>query len=174
MAPSEASAETWLPHPVHDFYDISDQGRVRSWRNRQYGRRRNSTLMKPKRSPAGYLVLKFSSGGKKFYLSVHRLVLETFVGPCPEGMQGCHGNGNSEDNRLVNLRWDTPKNNYLDRVRHGTVSRHRAVFTDDQVRVIRDLVASGTPQADLARHFGVTKTCIGYIVKRKAYAHIEP
>ena len=29
---------------------------------------------------------------------VHRLVLETFVGPCPGGMECCHANGNSLDN----------------------------------------------------------------------------
>ena len=51
---------------------------------------------------------------------VHRLVLQTFVGPNPVGFQACHNNGNSKDNRLSNLRWDSPKNNSQDKIKHGT------------------------------------------------------
>lgn len=51
---------------------------------------------------------------------VHRLVLEAFVGPCPEGMEGCHGDGDPTNNSLGNLRWDTATSNQLDKVRHGT------------------------------------------------------
>ena len=40
---------------------------------------------------------------------VHRLVLETFVGAAPAGMEGCHNDGNRFNKRLENLRWDTPK-----------------------------------------------------------------
>lgn len=41
------------------------------------------------------------------YYSVHRLVLETFVGPCPEGKTCDHINRIHNDNRLDNLRWVT-------------------------------------------------------------------
>lgn len=51
---------------------------------------------------------------------IHRLLLETFVSPCPEGMEACHNNGNQFDNRLSNLRWDTPSNNTKDAIKHGT------------------------------------------------------
>lgn len=50
---------------------------------------------------------------------VHRLVLESFVGPCPEGWECCHNDGDPTNNRLENLRWDTRSNNGHDRVRHG-------------------------------------------------------
>ena len=44
--------------------------------------------------------------GKDWCLrSIHRLVLETFVGACPEGMEAQHWNDNRGDNRLENLRW---------------------------------------------------------------------
>lgn len=46
--------------------------------------------------------------------------MEAFVGPCPEGMEVCHNNGDCTDNRLENLRYDTKSANMLDRVRHGT------------------------------------------------------
>lgn len=50
---------------------------------------------------------------------VHLLVLETFVGPRPHGMFGCHNDGDKDNNRLENLRWDTASNNSYDTVRHG-------------------------------------------------------
>lgn len=51
----------------------------------------------------GYLRVKI---GTVIY-SVHRLVLETFVGPCPEGKTCDHINRVRDDNRLENLRWAT-------------------------------------------------------------------
>ena len=42
---------------------------------------------------------------------VHRLVLETFVGPCPEGMECDHRNHNTADNRIENLAWITHSDN---------------------------------------------------------------
>lgn len=63
--------------------------------------------------------------GRKGYLSVelgtrkmkvHRLVLEAFVGPCPEGKQACHWpDPDKENNRLDNLRWDTAVENARDK-----------------------------------------------------------
>lgn len=54
---------------------------------------------------------------------VCHLVLEAFVGPCPEGLECCHNNGNCHDNRLDNLRWDTRQANIVDRDHHGTTAR---------------------------------------------------
>ncbi|QOV97160.1 HNH endonuclease [Rhodococcus pyridinivorans] len=51
---------------------------------------------------------------------VHRLVLEAFTGPCPDGMVGCHNDGDTTNNRLDNLRWDTPGANNRDKRTHGT------------------------------------------------------
>lgn len=57
--------------------------------------------------------------GKRF-MFVHRLVLETFVGPCPPGMEALHRNGNPSDNSLSNLHWGTKIENAADMLRHGT------------------------------------------------------
>lgn len=57
------------------------------------------------------------ANGKRRYIKEHRIILETFNGPCPPGMEGCHGNGVRSDNRLENLRWDTPVSNAADRIK---------------------------------------------------------
>lgn len=51
---------------------------------------------------------------------IHTLVLEAFVGPRPEGADGCHWNDVPDDNRVENLRWDSRSANVLDSVRNGS------------------------------------------------------
>ena len=55
-------------------------------------------------------------------IRMHHVILNRFVGLCPEGMEACHNNGNTADNRIENLRWDTRSNNHKDAVRHGTLT----------------------------------------------------
>ena len=51
---------------------------------------------------------------------LHILMLETFVGPRPEGMLALHNDGDPSNNSLDNLRWGTPSDNSHDALRHGT------------------------------------------------------
>lgn len=51
--------------------------------------------------------------------SVHSLVLEAFVGPCPPGLMACHTNDDPTDNRIDNLSWGTRSQNSYDAVRNG-------------------------------------------------------
>lgn len=83
-------------------------------------RDRDGVLVKLKQqeNPDGYLrVSLYRRGQKRITRYVHRLVLLAFVGPCPDGMEACHGIGGSKDNRVDNLRWDTPSANVSDRIR---------------------------------------------------------
>lgn len=118
--------EQWKP--VVGFekdYEVSDQGRVRSLD--RIAKRRDGRTMKVKgrlrklaTNASGYLFVNMSINGNVTYRRVNRLVLESFVGPCPSGMESLHGNGIRTDNRLENLRWGTVSENQLDSVRHGT------------------------------------------------------
>ncbi|WP_247600195.1 HNH endonuclease [Mycobacterium intracellulare] len=47
------------------------------------------------------------------------LVLEAFKGPRPNGAVSCHNDGNLDNNREDNLRWDSQSSNNFDRVKHG-------------------------------------------------------
>jgi hypothetical protein len=117
-------AERWIPIPGHPDYEVSDQGRVRSLDRIVYRKNGNYLLtgriLKPSKSGQlgkDYLAVSL---GRGHYKTVHRLVLESFVGPCPGGLEACHSNGDRHDNRLNNLRWDTRSANNLDKNAHGT------------------------------------------------------
>lgn len=119
--------EQWLPVVGYEgLYEVSDLGRVRSVDRvvmRRGGipvRRKGQVMTFTARAHHGDLKVTLSRGGKGKTWLVHRLVLTAFRGPCPPSLECLHGNGNSADNRLVNLRWGTRSENQEDSVRHGT------------------------------------------------------
>ena len=76
-------------------------------------------IRKQSTHPNGYKQVSLSKGNRQRTHKVHRLVLEAFVGPCPEGMESCHANDIPGDNRLENLRWGTRRENLLERDTNG-------------------------------------------------------
>lgn len=111
--------------------------------------------------------------------SVHRLVLEAFVGPRPPGMVACHGpDRDPANNRVTNLRWDTRKANSGDRLAQGTLlfgTRHPlAVVNEELVRQIRSEYKKGVVGVPrLAARYGVSRTCVFDIVTRKTWDHVK-
>lgn len=116
--------ETWEPIPTVTGYEASDLGRIRSvdrvvqcsGLKGDYVKHLRGKILTPHPTRGGYL----SVSPSRRTLLVHRLVLEAFVGPRPDGMHGLHRNGNHLDNRLLNLAWGTASENLFDQVRHGT------------------------------------------------------
>lgn len=106
--------------------------------------------------PYGHLRCHISVDGKKINLSVHRAVLAAFVGPCPDGMEGCHTDGDATNNRVENLRWDTHRANNLDRKLHGRYSvgadHPMAKLSIEQVRKIRAAIS----HVEAARETGLS------------------
>lgn len=113
------ATEVWAQIGGYEgMYEVSNMGQIRSY---VQGR---GKLLKPRRTKAlgrqnpGWTVALFKDGTRRNFL-VHRLVLEAFEGPCPDGLEACHYNDNSADNRLANLRWDTHSANIQDKLRNG-------------------------------------------------------
>lgn len=120
-------AEIWKPVVGWEgHYEVSDAGRVRSLdvdRLDKNGRawRKKGSIHGQHAKPNGYIYVNLKSSPRKKRRYVHQLVLESFVGPRPDGHEACHDNGDRSDNRLENLRWDTISENRLD---IGRMGRH--------------------------------------------------
>lgn len=116
------NTEEWRPVLGREgTYEVSSLGRVRVLdRIDAKGARRRGRLLKARAINGTHLIVVLHSGGPRRDALVHHLVLEAFVGPRPDGMEGCHWNDIPTDNRVENLRWDTRSANQLDSVRNGT------------------------------------------------------
>lgn len=109
------STQTWKKIPDFALYEVSDGGQVR---NRVTG-----AVRKPYVDRDGYQRLRLYRNGRAVNRSVHGLVLEAFVGPRPDGMEGCHGDGDKSNNSISNLRWDTHRANMGDLRKLGSSKR---------------------------------------------------
>lgn len=110
------STEEWRPVVGYEgHYEVSDQGRVRVAKRRYFGKIMSTTSVGDP-----YPALQLWRDSKPRVLRVHRLVLEAFVGPRPDGLLARHLDGDPTNNALTNLRWGTYSENGLDSVRHGT------------------------------------------------------
>jgi hypothetical protein len=120
-----------------DIYEVSDRGRVRTIARmterlgRPYpikARLRAITTCKAR----GYQTVPLTDAeGHPRRRYVHRLVLEAFTGPCPQGMEACHNDGDPGNNAIGNLRWDTHASNIADVIAHGN---HRKVNQSHCIR----------------------------------------
>ncbi|MBC8726059.1 hypothetical protein F6X37_32345 [Paraburkholderia sp. 31.1] len=117
--------EIWKPVVGYEgYYEVSDQGRVRSLSRvviRANGTRltMHGRVLALPLTQRGYPSVVLSVDGAKYPRVVHQLVLEAFVGPRPAGAEGCHGDGDPTNNAASNLRWDSHSANMHDRVAHG-------------------------------------------------------
>ncbi|MGK3995033.1 HNH endonuclease [Sorangium sp. So ce1024] len=157
-------------------YRVSRGGAVEScWSTGGRTRRLTDTwrMLPTLQSKRGHLRVALYGHGRRGKLLVHRLVLEAFVGPCPPGMEGCHNDGDPTNNRLENLRWDTPKANWEDRRRHGRANAGEdnaaAKLTAVQVREIRALRRDGLRLREIAPRFGVTMAMVSKIARGEAW-----
>lgn len=119
--------ENWKPVTGYEnFYDASDHGRVRRLPRSveiKDGSTRTTAgkMLRPfQHGRTSHLAVKLMVNGERKRRPVHRLVLEAFVGPYPEGMECCHADGDPTNNHLDNLRWDTRSANSHDSVKHGS------------------------------------------------------
>jgi|ERR1043166_1053935 hypothetical protein len=133
--------------------------------------------MKLKPDRRGYLTVHLWANGVGKHCKVHRLVLEAFVGPCPEGMEACHSPDRDPANcNLGNLRWDTKSANAKDRVKDGMQikgERHgMAKLTKDQVIEIRRRHENGERVGSLSSAFSMSHQAISKIINRKRWASV--
>lgn len=178
--------EEWKPvgRTPERLYEISTFGRVRScgyWLTQRDRIGKDFTYWKCGRmltgsvdKKLGYVTVDFGNLGR--YL-VHILVLETFVGPCPEGMVCRHLDGNPANNRLENLSWGTPKENGEDMVKHGRSNKgsksNTAKLAEEDIPIIRRRLNSGELPQDIARDYRVGRRTINAIRLGDCWTHVK-
>lgn len=155
------------------MYSISIDGKVYS----SYSKK----ILKP--SPSGdkskYMSVSLCKNNKKYTRKLSRLILETYIGPCPENMEACHIDGDNFNDHLYNLRWGTKSQNQKDAVRHGTAQGLKnhgnrcnlSKLTESQVIEIRNLYKTKNyTQKELGEKYGVHQTAIHYIVTKRNWS----
>ena len=164
------------PIPNYPGYYITVDGQVFSTRAHKG---HSSCWLKQRKLNRGHFYVCLNHSWNRQL--VHRLVLETYVGPCPEGMECCHNDGNPENNKLENLRWDTRSNNHKDKVRHGRWDNPTkcgeehggAKLTRDRViEIVRLYEVEGFSQRKIAKMFEIGKTTVAHILNKDNWKHL--
>lgn len=165
--------EIWKDIPGYEgLYQASTEGRIRSVSRyvrcgpKGKGQRFvEGRVLRPGRyCKSGHVsvVLKKGCPGKP----VHQIIARTFLGPRPDGLDVCHNDGDPTNNRPSNLRYDTRTNNILDVYKNGGVWRKTTI---EQVKIIRERLASGESGASIARDLGVTEQTVSAIKTGRSF-----
>ena len=155
-------------------------GEIRSWKRQAKGGRASKphTIKAVESGRWGGLSVHIYKDGHRKQIYVHRLILETFVGPCPEGMECRHKNGNPRDNRLENLEWNTHKVNIQDRADHNKTARGEhngfSKLTEKEALLLKRCLNYNMDERWLAGMFNLSYTHVNNIKRGRAWRHIKP
>lgn len=184
--------EIWKDIPGWEGkYQVSNLGRARSVDrlvNSRPGRSKyikRGKILKPfktmnRNSNTQYYLIHMADGergiSRAFILSI--LVCTAFHGPRPESINGdtridcMHINGNSLDNRAINLKWGTHKENcnepdFIQSNRRARVNKKEVVqFTMDGLEVARHESIAAAGRA-VGVHFMSISKCLNHSDERK-------
>jgi hypothetical protein len=183
--------EIWRPVVGHEgAYEVSNLGRVRSVdRIKTIHRRDGHTgeemyvsykitgrILRLDTTNKGYFRVMLGRHGPR--KSVHQLVLEAFIGPCPPGEESLHADDVSKNNCLENLSWGTKSKNQHDAIRNGKSPtgerKANAKLSNNDVIAIRSrLAAVGWCIAEIARDYGVSESAIRNIKIGRSWRHLS-
>jgi len=158
--------------PNFENYAATKDGRIWSKKSEKW--------LKPQRW-GNYLRVSLFRKKKVYQVSVHRIILETFVGKCPKNMGCRHINNNPRDNRISNLRWGTQKENIQDQVKHRTHSGFfrkgenspMSKLKEADVRMIIYTYRTGLfTQKEVAGMYNTDQANVCRIINRKNWKHI--
>ena len=108
------------------FYEVSNYGNIRTYHQPRNKKVNTSPpyIKEQTVDKDGYkrVSLYKTTNNKKYNTvkGVHQLVLESFIGPCPDGKESSHLDGDPTNNNLNNLIWETHIENNKRRKKHGT------------------------------------------------------
>jgi hypothetical protein len=154
-------------------YAVAADGTVYCCRRRGFGDSAYTAwrILKPYfNKRANYFYISLRIDGKATRFRLHKLILTTFRGAVPAGMECCHNDGNTRNNALSNLSFGTHTKNIRDKISHGTYQygfkNPSAKLTTTQVEKIREERAEGASLKELGSKYGITPASASRIIRR--------
>lgn len=171
-------SEIWKDIPGYDsYYQVSNYGRVRSWRNAQHGRRGEPRIRKVHEDDNGYYTITLSDDTVNKSYKVHQVVAKVFI-PNPEE-KPCinHKDSDRGNNHVDNLEWCTYQENMDHAIKNGRIKRGekagRSKLTRNQVLQIRSIYENGWFDKDqIAEAYNMNSEYIMKIIRNQAWKHI--
>lgn len=97
--------EEWKVIKDYPMYEVSSEGRIRSYYNGSHGRRIIPKILSLKTDRIGYTFIHLKNESGRKPLRVHRLVAEAFI-PNPNNLPEVnHKDENKSNNSVYNLEW---------------------------------------------------------------------
>lgn len=165
------------------FYQISNQGNVRSISRKSYTktnvlkRTKGKELSKTKKKN-GYLTVMFCLKNKKKRFYIHRLVAITFI-PNPKNKpQVNHIDCNKENNNYWNLEWNTKIENTKHAILNNLIKKgensNSSKLNNNKVLAIRRLyrINPNFNKYKLAKKLGIKDTTIHKIIRFQRWKHL--
>jgi hypothetical protein len=171
--------EEWRPVVGYEgIYEVSSAGGIRRIKTAKGGRIGPISAVLCN-TGAGYFIVRLydgtgSKGRRTVY--IHRLVAAAFLGPCGEGLQVNHIDGNSRNNHAANLEYITQAGNVRHAVAIGLIPlgerSHSAKLTERQVREIIALKGKLTTRK-VGEMYGIACGVVSQIQNRKLWKHLK-
>ena len=133
----ETIKEEWRPIEGYPCYQVSNLGRVKSFRNPK-----KPKILRGKTNNSGYMIVsltkgdKWGSGEKATTHRIHKLVADAFI-PNPENK--CHIDHidtNTMNNAVSNLRWCTPKENSNNPITHARIVKSNRLLAEKRKQIV--------------------------------------
>lgn len=161
----------WRKIEGYLHYEVSDDGQVRSVTRKTVGKDGHpftfqGRVLRQHLDPRGRPRIQLFKNGKCKAFTVAVLVARAFIGLRPDGLQVCHNDDDPANNKVRNLRYDTPAANQQDRKRGDRVM-HKLRVSD--ARRVKKLLGT-MPVVEIARLFGVSDCTIHDIKAGRTWA----
>jgi hypothetical protein len=169
--------ELWKTVITNNDYVVSNFGRVRRtrWTN---GAKRIGRILGYNLENGYREVCFFDAKHNRKTKLIHQVVCDAFLGPCPDGYEINHKDGDKRNNHLDNLEYVTPSQNIRHALETGLMVPARgtqistSVLTNRQVRRIRERFKNGASMSDISRRLKIGLTTVSDIVNRRTWTHI--
>lgn len=166
--------EIWADIPGYSGYQISNMGRLRTFREKR-GRLKAYITDRPRIMSVsddgnGYMkAMLYGDDGRRKCMKIHRLVAETFI-PNPLGLETVDhiksGPEGKLDNSVANLRWVSRRDNIQKAYKDGVCDERirnsfRPIWVIDLIKDTRDIFRS---IKEAAESLGIDRSSISHVL----------